>query len=294
MENRHQNETNQEAKKVIWVAVKELARERIGQPPPTKVRGRKGGRRSDGRHRAGVTGALDIYDRSQEDLDYIPDTPRMATNPALHGNRVTGIPSRYLYDARQKRHDTETLFHFSPEAIAHANYLQRTQGDAAMNQYLKEIKERKVDHLDLAKAQVAADDKKKQNIGGTVEQQLEDAETKARHYREEAERMEKKADEQDKIALKFREILDIMGGNSGRRAAPGERVPHGEWRKRMEALARQPISRRDLRNAIVKQYNVLPGAAYGAMSRAIEKEILREVEDGLLQYAGGGEGREEE
>jgi len=286
MENLPTEQQQDEVKKVIWVAVKEVARKVIGQPKPTQVRSGRRGRKSDGRHRAGVSGGLDIYEENHEETEVL-DAPRLATNPLLHGAAVTGIPSRYFKDVRPRWHETSTVFHFSQEVIGHANFLRETQGQGAMETYLKQIKENSMDHGELAeKSREITDARKEQSVPGGIEAQMNDALRKAKHYREEAGRLEKEADQQDRIALKLQEVLDIMGGQTDKeKGSSGTRLPHGEWDRRWKECASLPIRRNELIQLVVKRYEIKPPSAYGALNKAIEKGSLVRLPDNMVQYA---------
>jgi len=270
----------EEVKKVIWAGVKEKARELIGQPTPPQVRR---SRRGDGRRRAGVTGALDIYAPVVE--EEIPDVPRMATNPALHGRAITTVKSKYLGDIRKKRHEQNTLFHFSREAIAHANFLKSTQGQTSMDHYLKQIKEGIMSHTAIAESlERMQEDRKVKGVPGGIEAQLLDAQEKAKHFREEAERLEAQADQQDKIALKLREILDIMGGSTGRKrsAGPGS----SPWPARFQELLVTPMKKNELFYQIKKRWPDEAKSMYPAINQRLNNGKLLE-RNGMISLPPG-------
>jgi hypothetical protein len=276
--------TPDEVKKVIWVAVKEKARQVIGSPPPTKVRR---GRKADGRQRAGVTGGLNIYEPEVDET--IPDLPHLATNPALHGGMVTSIPSRYLKDVRQKHHAKETLFHFSTAAIAHADYLLKSQGKEAMDKYLAQIKES--NDMTDQNQQIATDVHRKREenehrIGSGLEAEIQRMKARAKHCREQMEVHEKEADSLDAAVLKLEDAMGLLDGKNAKRTytSAGSRAPHGEWDRRWEEHAAAPITMHSLREKIANLYQVKLTSAYQAINKGIEKGKLKRVDGGMLQY----------
>lgn len=193
--------------------VKEQARDVIGMPPPTKVlqHRRKGGKGSrTGLSRAGVNGGFDPYAPPVEEENIFG--PTVALNPIQRGT-TAHVP--VITKQRQTRHEVAPVLRFTPPVIAHANFLLRSQGKNAYENYLEGIKKMSIPSTGSIAEEVHRHREVKEEAAESpLEAALRDAEEKAKTYRTEADRMGQEADKWEEAAESLRKIVSATFDSS--------------------------------------------------------------------------------
>jgi hypothetical protein len=219
--------------------VKEIAREVIGQPSPTRIQRKGKGRRfkPDGRHRAGAEGGLDIYGGPE----MCPElTPHYSENPLKYG--ATGHV-QVIFKKPRETHNVEPVFHYTPEVIGHANYLLETQGKTAMEHYLGNIKEHtnmSTTHLSITESlRDKREEDKQHDTHGAIGVELQKAMEKSQYYKKLAQEHSAEALHWEKVARSLQAVLDLTAnGVSGQSKNRGtnDKVSKGFWEEKMKAF----------------------------------------------------------
>jgi hypothetical protein len=173
-------------------AVRRMARNVVGSPQPTQVRGRRKVS-SGGAVRVALDPTLNSPSKGFIHLaEYekpVVGAPHLVTSEKAHAYTPAQVKKP------QQWRPVETCFKYSQEVIDHLNFLRRSKGEEAAREYLNTIKSLK-EHtpMSLSHTQMAEtlrnqnEPRPVQQVDGSIESVLNDAQQKVTFYENESKR----------------------------------------------------------------------------------------------------------
>lgn len=222
------------------------------------------------------SGFINVHEKSNRP-EYIEGAPRLSTVSGLQRSAHIAVQPR----KPQEKHRPEPIVTYSPEVVAHADFLKQTEGVEAMNAYLKGAKQMPDQTKPLTDP---GDEVKNKVVTGSIELALRDAEQKAAFHRKQVEIHKAEYERWTDAALSLRETLDTISKPVKLAHDPtfrqdNGRVPHGFWPNLLtragESCQRKPQTRSEwitLLHIMSKIESKQPAAAF--ISAAIAKKKI--------------------
>ena len=176
---------------------------------------------------------------------------------------------------------------FSPEVIAHLNFLQKSQGEEAAQRYLNEIKSKQ-----NGGAEEMAQETKVVQHGGTFEAALREAQERVAYHRKEAQSHAQQAEVWEKAVEQLRDTLDMIAGKKLAKATQKvttteSEVRKGFWKEMIPSIMKEfgrPVTRAELRKRLEEEVGDRENSprVYQAVKIAERHGVLHEIDGKLV------------
>lgn len=182
------------------------------------------------------------------------------------GIGYTGSTGRFGNTSGARSQYTNRIGEMSREVIEHLNYLQRSQGEKAVTDFLN----------------------KPQQVSnqGSIESAVKDAEEKVRYYAAQAARMQQEVARWEAIKQQLNGALQLLSGKAPVLSTPvNGRDSSGrrDWPTLLKSvMGTETMTRRDLRHKLkALDPDLIDQTIYAAVNNGLKREYLLETEAGL-------------